>query len=59
VNARHLFRWRVRQHHSAKIDITLHRIARIDLYATAASDDRDASALRENGEVFSEIHVRE
>jgi len=35
VDTRHLLRWRVREHHSAQVDITLHRIARIDLHHPA------------------------
>ena len=49
VNACQLFGRRVWQCHSAKIDIALHRVARIDFDPAAAPDDRDAAALRENG----------
>src|SRR5213079_155650 len=49
----------VRQYHSAQVDIALHCIARIDLHTTATPDDRHASALRENGEIFAEVHVCE
>ena len=37
----------------------MHHIARIDLHAAAAPDDRDAPAFRKNGQIFPEIHVRE
>src|SRR5205814_10074864 len=59
MNARQFRRWRVRHHHSAKIDIALHRVARIDLHAAAATNDRDTPAVGENGQVIPEIHVRE
>ena len=59
VNTRHFCRRRVWQHHSAKINIALHRVARIDLHPAAAPDNRDTSALCENGQIFPEINVRE
>ena len=59
VNAGQLRRRCFRQDHSAKIDIALHRITRIYLHAAAAPDDRDASALCENRQIFPEIHVRD
>ena len=37
----------------------MHRVARIDLHLAAAPDDRNAPALRENRQIFPEIHVRE
>src|SRR6185295_4538451 len=59
VNTCHLCRWRVWQYHPAKIDVTLHRVTRIDLHAAAAPDNRDTATFRENGQIFAEIHVRE
>src|SRR6266536_6418440 len=48
VNACQVCWWRVRHHHSAKIDIALHRVAWIDLHAAAASDNRNTTAFRES-----------
>ena len=48
---------RVEQHHRAHIGVARHQITRRNLHLAPAANDDDATELRQQGQVFGEVHV--
>ena len=49
----------VEERHGPDIPVTAHQIARSNLHLTAAADNNNTAAFREQRKVMTEVHIRE